>query len=459
MYGIEDKLLAIIFSLMILLIAVVIKRVTGTFFVPAGIFAITWFIFTFIPLVVLIDAPINSLAILYILLAVLLYSLGSIFFNWRAAFRRNLTKSLTSAAFDSRFLEVAIYISVTSAISLSIMVAIINGFTFEQVVFDLIKTSGKYAAVRGTEGMEYGLIGLLSVMFTYLGPVLSGIRVFAPKNKWFFVVAILPGVLTMVTQSTKLALLVGVFFYFSGVVVAKIYANQMRLPEYSTLLKFFLGISLLTPLILISFLSRLGEFEFDNLSAITTPLLFSISSYTMGQIYAFSDFYSFTVGLPSASTFKNDYFSYGAFTFASIFDMLDLGKKFPPGMYDETGWYKDVFETNIFTFFRGLIYDFGILGSLIFMFLFGIFSHAIMWQILDKKRAFFALSVLISINMFILMGYLMSVFVARYVFLVACVVWLLLSVNSYIYSDGKLFAWKGKCYYRNDEQTLNSPGL
>ena len=114
--------------------------------------------------------------------------------------------------------------------------------------------------------------------------------------------------------------------------------------------------------------------------------------------------------------------------------MLGLGKKFPPGMYDETGWYKDVFETNIFTFFRGLIYDFGIFGSLIFIFSFGIFSHAIMLRILNKRRAFLAISVFVSINIFILMSYLMSVFVARYVFLVACVVWLLLSVNARIYS-------------------------
>ena len=69
------------------------------------------------------------------------------------------------------------------------------------------------------------------------------------------------------------------------------------------------------------------------------------------------------------------------------------------------------------------------------MFAFGIFSHAIMWHILNKKRAFFALAAFVSIHVFILMGYLFSVFVARYVFLVACVMWLLLIINASIYSN------------------------
>ena len=110
MYGIEDKLLSIIYSVFMLLIACCVNKTTGTFFIPAGIFALAWFAFTFIPLVFLINVPINSLAILYIFSAVLLYSLSALFFNWRVAFHNNLAKSITSAKFDSRFIEIIIYI-------------------------------------------------------------------------------------------------------------------------------------------------------------------------------------------------------------------------------------------------------------------------------------------------------------------------------------------------------------
>lgn len=435
MYGIEDKLLSITYSVIMLVIAICVKKATGTFLIPAGIFALTWFAFTFIPLVFLIDVPINSLAILYILTAVVLYSLSAVFFNWRSAFISNGTKSLSLAMFDSKFLEKIIYFSAVAAIFLSSVTILLNGFTSEEIFTDLIKTSGKYAAVRGNDGMEYGVIGIIGTLFIYLCPVLGGIRFFAPRNLWFFVVTITPSLFTMVTQSTKLVFLVSLCFYLTGVLIAKIYANQMRLMENSTLIKIVLGIVILSPLVLVSFISRLNEFDIGNATAIIDPLLYSIASYGLGQIYAFADFFSFSVGFPSASTFKDDYSSFGAFTFASIFNTFGVGKEFPAGMYEESGWYQDVFETNIFTFFRGLIYDFGIFGSLIFMLVFGILSHAVMWRILYKKYANFALALFVAIHVFIFMGYLFSVFVARYVFLVSLVIWLLLVFNAYIYSN------------------------
>ena len=433
MYGIEDKLIAIMYSLMIFMLAIGVRVVAGTFLIPAGIFALVWFGFTFFPLVILFKVPINSLAILYILIAVFVFCCSAIPFNWRVAFRRNLSKSIDIAKFDSRFLTYVLYLSVLASASLSIVTMLINGFTIEQVIFDLIRTSGQYAAVRGHEGVEYGIIGVLSMMFTYLCPVLGGVRVLAARKKWFFIISLIPSLLTMVTQSSKLVFLVSLCFYFSGAIIAKIYAKELSLPKLSGLPKIIAGSALLISLVLISFVSRLGEFDPDNLDAIVDPLLFSVASYTMGQIYAFADFFSFTIGHASASVFKDEFYSYGAYTFASIFDMMRIGKEFPPGMYEESGFYRDVFETNIFTFFRGLIYDFGIFGSLLFIFVFGFFSNAVAFRVLNNTRAWFSVAVFLSILVFIFMGYLFSVFVARYVFLAASVTWILLIINEKLY--------------------------
>jgi oligosaccharide repeat unit polymerase len=431
MYGIEDKLLAIIYSLNILVLAVGIRFVFGTFLIPAGIFALAWFAFTFSPLIILFSVPINSLAILYIFAAILSFSLGALPFNWRNSFRHNLDKSLYIAGFDSRFLKNALYISAFSSMLLSIIVMLINGFTIEQVVFDLVRTSGKYAAVRGTEGLEYGVIGVLSVMFMYICPVLGGLRVFAPRRKWFFLVSMAPSLFVMLTQSAKLVLLVSLCFYLSAAIVAKIYANRLELPKLPSLHKIIIWGGPLLILILLSFVSRLNEFNLEDLDMIFDPLLFSISSYVLGQIYAFADFFSYAVGHPSLSNYKNEIYSLGAYTFTSILDIFGFGREFPPGMYEESGWYPGVFETNIFTFFRGLIYDFGVTGSLLFLFIFSIFVHGITYQLLIKSRGWFFLTAYIVIVVFILMGYLFSIFVARYAFLSAAVIWVLLSLNAY----------------------------
>jgi oligosaccharide repeat unit polymerase len=437
MYGVEGKLLAIFLSLLMLLPAVGIRLVAGTFFIPAGIFSLVWFACSFVPLVLLFTTPINPLAIFYVLTAVFVFSLSATPFNWRVALRENHVKSVSDAKFDSGFLKTVLYVSVMASASLSVVTMIINGFTVEQVVFDLIATSGRYAAVRSIDGLEYGAIGIIGTMFTYLCPVLGGLRIFAPRREWFFVISIAPSLLTMVTQSSKLAFLVSLCFYVSGAIIAKIYSKQLRLPKVSGLPKLILGTAVLGFLVLISFVSRFGEFDPGSLGAITDPLLFSIYSYTMGQMYAFADFFSYTINYPSMNNFAEEYYSWGAYTFASIFDMVGIGKDFPPGMYNESVWYRDVFETNIFTFFRGIIYDFGIVGSLIFIFLFGVFSHAVTFHVLRKTRAWFALSIFLALLVFIFMGYLFSVFVARYVFLTAAITWLLFNLNGYLYPGQK----------------------
>ena len=430
MYGIEDKILAISFSLIIALLAAGVRRFAGTFFIPAGIFALSWFAFTIFPLVILFEVPINSLSILYILLAVLAFCTSALPFNWKFAIRKNLLKSMSAARFDSQFLKLSLYFSMISSIALSILTMTINGFTINQVVFNLLQTSGQYAATRGTDGVEYGIIGVLGLMFTYLCPVLGGLRSFAAKRKWFFAVSMVPSLFTMVIQSSKLVFLISLFFYLSGAIVARIYAGQLRLPNISGLPKVIAGSAIFIPLILVSFVSRLGEFDPSNISSIIEPLLFSLYSYTLGQVYAFADFFAYTIGSSSNSPFEDEYYSMGAYTFASIFDMLGIGKEFPPGMYNESGAHLEVFRTNIFTFFRGLIYDFGVVGSIIFIFIFGLFCHFITYYVLIRTRAWFLISIFIAILVFIFMGYLFSVFVARYMFLNAAVVWALLSLNA-----------------------------
>jgi oligosaccharide repeat unit polymerase len=432
MYGIEDKLLAIAYSLLMLLLAGGIRVVAGTFLIPAGLFALAWFAFTLLPLVFLFSVPINSLAILYILAAVCVFSLSALPFDWQGGLRRNLTKSLPTAGFDSLFLKVVLYLSAMASASLSVVTMLINGFTIEQVMFDLLRTSGQYATVRGMVGLEYGIIGILNTMFTYLCPVLGGLRALAPRRKWFFVVSMAPSVFKMVIASSKLVFLVSLCFYLSGALIARIYAKQMSLPKVSGLPKMILGAAILIPLVLVSFVSRFAGFDLDNLGAIADPLLYDVRSYTLGQTYAFADFFSHTIGYPCATFYNDDFHSYGSYTFFPILDMLGIGKD-ATLIYEESGWYKDLFETNIFTFFRGLIDDFGVVGSLLFMLVFGTFAHAVTYRILTRARAWFALAVFNTIVVFILMGYLVSVFSARYAFLTAAVTWLLLNLNERLY--------------------------
>ena len=119
MYGLEDKFLAILFSISILAIYGLSRIATRIFAIPASVFSISWFIFTIIPLVLLFRAPINSLAILYIAVASLIFLLSATPFNWRYAINKNQEKINSTIQFDTQFLGAAIYFSVIAAIFLS----------------------------------------------------------------------------------------------------------------------------------------------------------------------------------------------------------------------------------------------------------------------------------------------------------------------------------------------------
>lgn len=430
MPGVEEKIIAITFSLSILGVVRFCRVLAGTYLVPAGMFSICWFLFTIFPLTILARVPINPLSILYIALATLVFSMSAAPFNWKAAIKSNKKKISRSHQFDTNFLRSATYASIGASIFFSLATMMENGFSIDQIIFDLIKTSGQYAAVRGSDGMEYGLIGMLGTLTTYLSPVLGGLINSERKNNWVLAASISPSLLTMVIQSSKLAFLVAFCFYISGALIGRIFQHQLSIPKIKSPIKLFAGIALISALVLISFVSRFGDFEVNNLEAITDPLIFSIASYTLGQIYAFSDFFSFATHAPSISSFKDDFYSYGAYTFNSIFATLGMEKDFPPGMYEESGWYPDVFETNIFTFFRGLIYDFGVVGSLIFLYLIGLISHLITYRTLMQRKPWAEATALIAITVFILMSYLFSIFVARYAIFTSVALWLLLKTNS-----------------------------
>lgn len=429
MYGLEHKAVAIACTGLILLQLVFVRHHTRTFFSPACIFAAAWFCFTFFPLILLFSTPINSLAILYIACCVLAFSLSAAPFDWKRAAQKNEAKLSSPEILSRPTLIFILYVSAIASGIFSLGLLVKNGFTLDQVFLELLATSGQFAAQRGTEQTEYGLLGVLGTFFTYLAPVLGGLQASGKKRAYYFLVAIIPCTLAMLTQSSKIVFLVGLCLYGAAASIAMIYANRLRTPVPRIGWGTVAGVALIPIAVLVSFISRLGVTDFAGISQAIDPLKFSINSYTVGQIYAFSDFFSFTINAPADSVYKDDYYSLGAFTFASIFDMMGIGKEFPPGMYYETAWHASTFETNIFTVFRGLIYDFGIAGSLVFIFFFGLLSHAITYRILSKRKAWFACAAYVAIIVFILMGYLFSVFVARYIFLNMVAVFAILFVS------------------------------
>jgi oligosaccharide repeat unit polymerase len=370
------------------------------------------------------------------------FSLSALPFNWKYAFRKNkIRKSIYDPNLNSIFIRTCLYIAIVLSIIFSTLTMVINDWDLESIFFNLLETSGRFAALRGNLGMEYGIIGILSIFFTYITPVLGGFVSYSQKTNFrksiYFLVSLAPAIYTMIIQSSKVIFVIAISFYLASILLMKIYNNKLDLFNISYVPRFMVPVLLLIPPVLISFISREHNSDLSDLSTTVSFLIYSFASYALGQIYAFSDFFSFYIGMPAFSAYKYDFYSLGSYTFASVFDSFGFGKTFPPGLYEETVYFRDVFETNIFTIFRGLIYDFGGIGSIIFIFLFGLVLHAFYYRLLRCQKSWLSCIVFIATIVFIMYTYLMSVFMARYMFLNGLALYIILLVNSNISENSR----------------------
>lgn len=432
------KFLAIFASLLILGQALYIRKIAGTFIIPAGLMALAWFFYTFIPLTVLFHVPVNPLSILYIGLCILAFSLSALHFNWKNAFEiyknKNSNKnSREKLLFDNNFILILFFISAFASVIFTTIETTKAGFSLHSIFTDIKQTSGQYAMLRFQGKLHYGITGILSIFFSYLTPMLGGLLLNHPSSKirkfFYLGIAFGPSVYFMVIQSTKLAMFYSIGFFIAGLLLDKLYSKRFDLFYWAVVLKVLLFVAIALPFFIISQASR------HNMTGIvenTSASLTSLRSYALGATYAFSDYFSFYLGSPSQSKYINDFNSYGRYTFTSIYILFDSSKSFPAGTYYDYYYYKDYLATNIYTIFRGLINDFGSIGTLVFMYFSGLISHFFFYRLLIKENASLSSAVFIITIVFIEGTYLASIFMARFMYL------LLIAIAFIFWTNNKL---------------------
>jgi len=438
MFEIVDKALAIIFSLLIFAQAYLIRRVVGTYIFPAALLSLAWFFYTFIPLVVLFFVPVNPISVLYILVCVSAFSLSSLPFNWTQAYKTNTLKNFNDfSKFNSKFIHYLFYVSSFSSIIFSTISISSYDFDLYSILFNLLETSGQFAALRGHGHLEQKIWGSIAIFFTYATPILGGF-VYCHQNNIIKKITILfvsffPSIYFMLTQSAKLIVFFTIGFYFASVLLMKIYTNKLSLFSWQFILRSIGFALLLLPLISVSLLSRGGIADLNDAEKVLNQLFSSFSSYAFAQLYAFSDFFSFYLGMNSEVNYLNDFNAYGYYTFTSILNLFGGDKIFPPGIFEEYYFYEDVITTNIFTIFRGLIYDFGGVGVIIFMFAIGLVSHSFFYLLLRYRNSWMACIVFIVSIVFFQGTYLNSIFMARYMYLILIAIFAILWINNIFY--------------------------
>lgn len=412
-----EKIIAIIFSLLILCLAWITSRYAKSWLVPSVVFSVFWFLYSFLPLIFLPAIPINAIAIMYIFVFCCVFSLSAYLFDWNYAIRvfdahkvkQNKIANLNTSFIKRTFVLVQLF--VIFSIFLDI---IIQGFSIYAVIFDFMKTSGAYISLRYSGELKESIIVRLGTVFTYVGVMLGGfVACFCSRrrNKIFVtILSLLPSVLLMVIQGAKGAVFLCIFLFYGSVLIYNMYHSNRNLTDKKTNKAILYGVILLMPAIISSFLSR-GLYDQDS-DFIVKRLAFYFNSYAFAHLYAFSDWFNAYLGYESIMKFQFDTEkSYGFYTFTSLFKAFGVDKYVPPGVYEEYYMYKDIIKSNIYTVFRGLVTDFGILGSMIFAFLFGWLLNFMYFCINVTRNPNFLLSVYISMFGFYYTSFIISIFI------------------------------------------------
>ena len=410
-----DKTLAVMFSILILLNGYAVRRIVGTWVFPACLFALFWFGYTFLPLVVLTSLPINPWATGFIFLGTVAFSLSAfVRFRWRWAFAQNLRKPDVSAYFNTPFLRTLFFSSSILALLCFFINMRIQGFSIQDMLWNSIETAALYSSKRGSYDLTPNLFVKLDLGLSYLAATLGGLLYGAAASRRQAIAAVtfafLPAIASLLLESAKGLVFQFLFLFVGCVLVTRVFQNEWRLISKSDLRRGLIALVILAPLTAVSFFSR-GLFGVTDSSIVAEQMPRFFASYAFGHLYAFSDWFSYHLGMPSSMPYPAEAPGYGFYTFAPIFRIFGSTQNFLPGIYEDVFIGGDLLEGNIYTMFRGLIIDFGMAGTLLYMFVSGLLLHLSFYFLLAKRRPIASVAIFIYMVGYFYSSALISLFI------------------------------------------------
>jgi oligosaccharide repeat unit polymerase len=438
------KCLALVFSLMILGQAYLVRRRVGTWLFPACLFGLFWFGFTFVPLVVLLTVPIDPWGTGSILLCLMSFSFTAFLFPWSEAFKKNaLKRQATPHVYESPFLRKVFYALSSVTLVCIVLDSLAQGISIHDLLYDLIATAAWYRNLDSFDGLGLNitLYNRFSEILIYDVAMLGGMLVSSTPTKWgrfrIIMFSFIPGVLLAVAHSTKWNLFACIASFYGGLLTHRVRQSNFCLFEKGVFKKAVLCIAILVPITAASFMSR-GLQNSEDSSFVRDKLVSMFASYSCGHLYAFSDWHRsymaehWGFAKHSSMSYSREHTTYGMYTFTPLFRFFGGTKVLPTDASDDYYEYGDLLTTNISTIFRGLIQDFGLSGSLLFMFLMGFLIHWSFCAMLMNRKPVFTVTVFMFSIAFFYASFARSIFDWSSLYFTFVLMWAILAFNKWI---------------------------
>lgn len=346
---------------LLVLIAFVARRMQGTWVSPGAFFALFWATLTWMALIVAPDFEVWPVAVWAIVGAVIAVNIGTLIGGtlWSSAPSSDPPQRPSLPGVRSLALLGAGLGLLAIALLLKSLGQSASLFLSPAALAELGKqiASSRYEAGY-VEPLPIRILMTGNYFAVMMGGCLAGLHPGrrGPAVWGGFVPAIAFSALTTARAGVLFCLVLWIGAYLAAGVHARRDLGQLL--SRRTLIWGGLGLPTLVAGATLLQLSRYG-LGFDGLLYVLDRLRIWIAGFLAG----FAAWLH--TGADSLGT------SGGAFTFAGIFNLLGISSR-TIGLYADFVYVKDGYESNIYTAFRGIFEDFGILGGGLTLLLFGV---------------------------------------------------------------------------------------
>lgn len=425
------KIVSIALSCGMLYMAYIVRRVSGSWLLPSSIYCITWFLFTFIPLIVLPLVPSNPLAVGYILLTCICFSLPVLGVKWEKI--PVVAGQEESKIFDRRFIRQIFYVFAAITFISLVISAVSQGLSLSSLTSNFFQASNSLIADRYNQSAVETIFSQISNVASYVAVSLGGLIFPGYTTKWgkvkIIAVAMTPSLIVMTVFGAKGMIFLCIAMFYAGTLVRRLRNGDYRLADAQTLAKSLGVVLLLLPFVTISFIAR-GLYEGGGQAGVFDGLFRYFISYSSAHLYAFSDWFSWYIGMHSDQIYALEAPTGGFYTFMSIFQALGSQKTVPPGVYEEYFQYSWYIQTNIYTIFRGLIVDYTLTGSLVVSIFLGFICNSIYVSMIKGRNASWSIAFYIAFAGFIYTSFIISLLIWNSMYPVFFIVAVVLMTNN-----------------------------
>jgi oligosaccharide repeat unit polymerase len=436
-----ERFSAYTFSLALLAMAFILRRGTGTWGTPAGLMCFYWFLFTFIPLAAMPAAPINPLAMAYIVVACLAFSIPALVSEWKGCMEENARLSIhRTKLLDNKFLWTIFVASSSVSVVFVAIDLLVQGLSFRDLIFNFFEAANQYMGKRYEGELRRNIFGQWGLVTCYFAAILGGLLYASPATihrKLVMVAAMVPSVAILLIQAAKGMFFLSIALFVGGIWIFRTLRDVRPHVDFSGMLSYFRYVIVALPLVVISFLTR-GLYKMDDASQVLDALLAYLRAYAFMHLYAFSDWFSYWLGQPSLLIYAAEAPADGYFSFIFLFQLLGSSKEVPPGVYDEYFFVDGTNPGNLYTVFRGLITDFGLFGSLGAMALAGYAMNASYRHMLVRQHPGASIGVMFVFVDLLYTQYVVGAFMWLTTFVLSVLAVALFVINRFI------LGWLGK---------------